>query len=300
MDLNEIMVFTRGVQAGSFTAAAAALGMPKSTVSRKVSDLEERLKSRLIQRTTRKLSLTDAGRTYFDYGVRIVGELENAERAVGSLQDMPRGLLRITAGTNSTFLGDIVADFMKRNPEVQVELLCTGRSVDLVEERFDLAIRAGALPDSTLIARSLGAVSWFFVATPGYLKKRGRPRAPQDLENHDCLIFGTGPSAPHLQLDRDAESIQITPPTRFLINDIDLLHSIASAGLGIALLPAFRCIEELRARRLERVLREWSVPSVPVHVVYPTERHVSANVKAFVDHIQKRMTPPPWELGPMP
>src|SRR5689334_15227770 len=118
MDLNEIAVFTRVVQAGSFTAAAKSLGMPKSTVSRKISDLEERLKARLLQRTTRKLSLTDAGRTYFDYGVRIVDEVEAAESAVGSLQDEPRGLLRVTAGVNPSWLGDLVVEFMKRNPEV--------------------------------------------------------------------------------------------------------------------------------------------------------------------------------------
>src|SRR5947207_3264888 len=135
--------------------------MPKSTVSRKVSDLEERLNARLLQRTTRKLSLTDAGRTYFDYCARIVSELEDAERAVGSLQATPRGLLRVTAGVNAAWLGDIVADFVKRFPEVRLELLCTGRSVDLVEERFDVGIRAGVLADSSLIARSLGSVSWF-------------------------------------------------------------------------------------------------------------------------------------------
>src|SRR5882757_3516879 len=117
MDFNEIAVFNRVVQAGSFTTAATDLGMPKSTVSRKVSDLEERLNARLLQRTTRKLSLTDAGRTYFDYGVRIVGEIEDAERAVGSLQTTPRGLLRVTAGINSTFLGPIVSDYLRRYPE---------------------------------------------------------------------------------------------------------------------------------------------------------------------------------------
>src|SRR5690242_8870286 len=148
MDLNEIAVFTRVVQAGSFTAAAKELGMPKSTVSRKVSDLEGRLDARLLQRTTRKLSLTDAGRTFFDYGQRIVSELEAAERAVGSLQDSPRGLLRITTGLNAAWLGDIIGDFLARNREVQIEMMCTTRNVDLVEERFDLAIRAGALADS--------------------------------------------------------------------------------------------------------------------------------------------------------
>src|SRR5882672_7631338 len=145
MDLNEILVFARVVQAGGFTAAAKQLGMPKSTVSRKVTELEERLKSRLLQRTTRKLSLTDAGRTYYDYCARIVGEVEDAERAVSSLQEAPRGLLRVTAPINAAFLGPIVSDYLKRYPEVRLDLFCTARSVDLVEERYDLGIRAGAL-----------------------------------------------------------------------------------------------------------------------------------------------------------
>src|SRR5262249_42875187 len=140
MDLNQVLVFARVVQAGSFTAASKALGMPKSTVSRKVSELEERLKSRLLQRTTRKLSLTEVGRTYYDYCERIVGEIEAAERAVSSLQETPRGLLRVTAPVNVPFLGPIVSDYMKRYPEVRLELLCTARLVDLVEERFDLGI----------------------------------------------------------------------------------------------------------------------------------------------------------------
>jgi DNA-binding transcriptional LysR family regulator len=300
MDLNEIAVFTRVVQAGSFTAAAKALGMPKSTVSRKVSDLEERLHARLLQRTTRKLSLTDAGRTYFDYGARIVGELEDAERAVGSLAVTPRGLLRVTAGVNNNYLGDIVADFMKRYPEVSVELLCTGRSVDLIEERFDLGIRAGVLADSSLIARHLGSINWFLVATPAYLKKRGRPRAPDDLKGHDCMLFGAGTMTMQLRLARGDDHVQVAVPARLAVSDMDILSSIAQAGLGIALLPAFRCVNDLRERRLERVLREWTAPATPVHVVYPSTRHVSPKVRAFVDHLQKRMTPPPWELGPMP
>src|SRR5260221_6497207 len=192
MDLNEMLVFARVVQAGSFTTAAAALGMPKSTVSRKVSELEERLKARLLQRTTRKLSPTDAGRTYYDYCARIVGEIEDAERAVSSLQATPRGVLRVTAPVNVAFLGPIVSDYLKRYPDVRIDLFCTGRSVDLVEERFDLGIRAGALADSTLIARSLGMVKWFLVATPAYLKKHGRPQTPDDLKRHACLLFGVG------------------------------------------------------------------------------------------------------------
>src|SRR6185503_19681893 len=300
MDLNEIAVFTRVVQAGSFTAAAKLLGMPKSTVSRKISDLEERLNARLLQRTTRKLSLTDVGRTYFDYGVRIVGELEAAEHAVGSLQDKPRGLLRVTAGLNSAWLGDIVADYMKRHPEVQLEILCTGRQVDLVEERFDVGIRAGVLADSSLVARSLGSVTWFLVATGGYLKRRRRPQAPGDLADHDCLLFGAGSTTVNLRLQRGEQSAQVAITAHLLVSDFDVLHAAASAGVGIALLPAYRCIEDLRVHRLERVLRDWNAPATPVHAVYPTARHLSAKVKSFVEHLQKRMTPPPWEIGPPP
>jgi DNA-binding transcriptional LysR family regulator len=300
MDLNEILVFTRVVQTGSFTAAAAALGMPKSTVSRKVTELEERLKARLLQRTTRRLGLTDVGRTYYDYCARIVAELEDADRAVSSLQAEPRGLLRITAGTNVGWLGSIVGEYLKRYPEVSVELVCTGRIVDLVEERFDLGIRAGALADSTLVARSLGAVRWFFVATPAYLKRRGRPKSPDDLKGHDCLLFGAGAASLTLRLAKGEQSAQIALSARMLVNDMDVSRAAATAGVGIAVLPASQCVEELRARKLERVLRDWEVPATPVHVVYPTARHVTPKVKTFVEHLQQRMTPPPWELGPVP
>src|SRR5678815_2718236 len=238
MDLNEITVFTRVVQAGSFTAAARVLEMPKSTVSRKVAELEERLNARLLQRTTRKLSLTDAGRTYFDYGVRIVNEIEAAESAVGSLQGKPRGLLRVTAPLNTAWLSDIVAGYMKRYPEIQLELLCTGRNVDLIEERFDLGIRAGVLADSSLVARSLGSVTWLLVATSGYLKKRRRPRAPEELEEHDCLLFGAGSMTVQLRLHGGERSVQVTIAPRLLVSDMDIVYAAASAGLGVALLPA--------------------------------------------------------------
>jgi DNA-binding transcriptional LysR family regulator len=300
MDLNEMLVFARVVQAGSFTKAAAELGMPKSTVSRKVAELEERLKSRLLQRTTRKLSLTDVGRTYYDYCARIVGEIEDAERAVSRLQETPRGLLRVTAPVSVAFLGPIVGDYLKHYPEVRLDLYCTGRTVDLVEERFDLGIRAGTLADSSLIARSLGSVRWFLVATPGYLKRRGRPRSPEDLKKHDGLLFGPSLDSASVHLESAGRSVQVALPARLWVGDMDILHTVAIAGLGIALLPAYLGVEDLRARRLERVLPEWNAPSTPVQVVYPSTRYLSPNVKSFVEHLQERMTPPPWELGPMP
>jgi DNA-binding transcriptional LysR family regulator len=298
MDLNEMLVFTRVVQAASFTTAAAQLGMPKSTVSRKVTELEERLGARLLNRTTRKLSLTDAGRIYFDYGARIVSEVEDAERAVSSLQAAPRGLLRVTTPINMTFLAPIITDYAVRFPEVHLELLATTRRVDLIEERFDVGIRAGTLLDSSLIARNLGIATWFLVATPGYLKKRGRPRSPEDLQRHACLQFA--PASGPLRLERGDEHTQVSVTPRILANDSDILYAATTAGVGIALLPAFRCMDDLRTRRLERVLPDWSSPSTPVQAVYPSARHISPKVKSFADHLQARMSPPPWELGPKP
>ena len=300
MDLNEIMVFTRVVQAGSFVAASAELGIPKSTVSRKVAELEKRLNARLLQRTTRKLSLTDVGRTYFDQCARIVSEIEDAERMVTSLQSTPRGPLRVTAGPNSAFLAPIISDYLKRYPEVRIELVSTTRAVDLVEERFDLGIRAGTLADSTLVARLLGRVGWFLVASAAYLKKRGRPRTPEDLREHDFLFFGRGLEGVGPRLEKDGRTVQLALSPRMAGSDMEVLHTVAIAGVGIALLPAFLSVNDLRARRLERVLPDWTAPSVPVHAVYPSTRHLSPKVKTFLDHLHARMTPPPWELGPAP
>jgi DNA-binding transcriptional LysR family regulator len=300
MDLNEMVVFARVVQAGSFKTAAAELRMPNSTVSRKVSELEERLKSRLLQRTTRKLSLTDVGRIYYDYCSRIVGEIEAAERAVTSLQDSPRGLLRVTAPVNFALLGPIASDYLKRYPEVQLDLFCTARAVDLVEERFDLGIRAGTLADSTLIARSLGSAGWLLVATPAYLKRRGRPRSPEDLKKHDCLLFGADFDSAGIRLEKGDSAVQVALSPRLMVSDFDVLYAATVAGLGIALCPTSRCVDDLRARRLERVLSDWNAPSTPVHVVYPSIRHLSPKVKSFVDHLQQRMTPPPWDLRRTP
>lgn len=292
-DLNALRVFAKVVQTGSFTSAARALGMPKSTVSQRVSELEQRLGARLLQRTTRSLGLTDAGRIYYDHCIRIMAEVEYADRAVANLQETPRGLLRMTVPASTQFLGPVFSDFLKRCNGIQLEVLFTDRFVDLVEESFDLAIRAGALSDSTLIARSLGAVHFVLVASPRYLKKRGRPRSPQELIKHDCLIFSVGaqPRVWHLTQGDEAREVSLTPTLS--VNDLDVLHDAATAGAGVSLLPAFRCTEDLRARRLERVLPAWHAPPQPVHALYPSGRHLSPKVKAMLEHLQQR-APAAW------
>lgn len=258
------------------------------------------MNARLLQRTTRKLSLTDVGRVYFDQCARIVSDIEDAERTVSSLQNTPRGPLRITAGPNVAFLAPIIADYLKRYPDVRIELVTTTRAVDLVEERFDLAIRAGTLADSTLVARLLGRVGWFLAATPAYLKKRGRPRTPEDLHKHDFLLFGAGLDGVGPRLEKDGSSVRLALSPRMATGDMEFVHALTMTGLGIALLPAFLSVADLRARRRERVLPDWTAPSVAIHAVYPSTRHLSPKVKTFLDHLQSRMTPPPWELGPAP
>jgi DNA-binding transcriptional LysR family regulator len=300
MDLNEMLVFARVVQTGSFTTAATDLGMPKSTVSRRISELEDRLKARLLQRNTRKLSLTDAGRTYYAYCARIVGEVQEAEHALNGLQDTPRGMLRVSFGIDSAFLAPIVTAFLKGNPEVQLELQCARHKVDLVEEGFDLAIRAGTLADSSLIARGLGKVRWFLVGAPAYLEGNGHPRFPEELSKHTWLLPGLSHDDRVLRLENGTQCVHLTPSPRMLSSDDDIVYAAAIEGLGIALLPAFRCVADLRAGRLELVLRDWKVPSTPVHIIYPSTRNLSPLVRSFVEYLRSTMTPPPWELGPAP
>jgi len=287
LDLNDVLTFARVVRAGSFTAAARELGVQKSSVSRRVSALEEHLGARLLQRTTRALRLTDEGRVFYDHCQRALAELEDAEEALGGMGARPKGLLRITAPLSFGFLGPIVAAFLQRWPEVEIELVCTDRVVDPVEEGFDVAIRAGKLPDSSLIARRVGSLPRFLVASPSYLRRRRTPRTPADLAAHDCVSFGARRS-PWL-LQSEGASIEVAVASRLLVNDYDLLRQTIVAGLGIGLLPEPDCVQPLADGRLKRVLPAWTGVETPIHAVYPSLRHLSSKVKAFIDHLQVEM-----------
>lgn len=289
MDLNEIVVFSKVVEVGSFVGAARELEMPKSTVSRKVSDLEERLGARLLQRTTRKLSLTDVGRTFYQHAARVVAEVEEAERAVSRLQEVPRGSLRVTAPLNFGYVGPVIASFLERYPEVQLEMVCADRNVDLIAEAFDVAIRVGALADSALIARSVGGLRSVLVASPAYAKREGVPKSPVDLPKFACLSFGAGIHRSSWTLLRGDESVTVAIEARFQVNDFDFLDHAVRMGCGIALLPLFRCEALLRDGTLRRVLPRWASPELPIHAVYPSSRHLSPKVRAFLDHLGEEM-----------
>ena len=288
MDLNELLVFARVVQSGSFTAAGAALRMPKSTVSRKVSELERRVGAQLLQRTTRKLRLTEVGRAYFERAARAVVEAEEAERVVTRMQSAPHGLLRVTAPLNFPVLGPLCAEFLARYPEVRVELVCTDRPVDLVAEGFDVAVRAGQLADSTLIARRLGTIQRGVLASPGYLKAHGVPRKPAELAQHACLVFTGGRESGSWVLQSGTRSVTVPVPARISVNDFDLLHAAALAGAGLAMLSVHACVEDLAAGRLQRVLPAWNSPATPLQAVYPGSRHLAPKVSAFVDFLRER------------
>jgi DNA-binding transcriptional LysR family regulator len=281
MDLNDVLVFVRVVQAGSFTAAAHALDLTKSSVSRKVTELEDRLGARLLSRSTRTLRLTDVGRAYYADCARIIGEIEEAELAVTRMQTTPRGLLRLSVPLAFAPLGAVIAEYLSRYPDVRAEIVATDRQVNLVDEGFDLAIRVGPLADSTLIARPLGAIKRMLVASPSYLARRGRPRKPADLERHPCLVF----TADGWTLRAGKKSVGVAPPARLVVNDFELLREAALGGLGVASLPEHVCRDDLRRRRVRRVLPEWCTDDAQIHAVYPSTRHLTPKVTACLDMI---------------
>lgn len=288
-DLSQLLVFVRVVQAGSLSEAGRRLTLPKSTVSRKLSDLEERVGERLIQRTTRKLSLTEAGRILFERVAPAMSEIEEAESAVLGMHAAPRGLLRVAAPMSVSTLGPIVAEYLVRYPDVEVAMVCSDRRVDLVEERFDVAIRAGAPPDSGLVARNLGRAKSMLVASPEYCKRHGVPQTPSELTSHACVAFGGG-AGPHVwTLELSGKRVEARIKPRLTVNDMEIVREAAIAGVGIASLPQLVCADDLRKKRLVHLLVDWCSAEIPVHALYPTRRHLSPKVVSFVDLLAKRI-----------
>lgn len=298
MDLNEILVFARVAHAESFTTAARELDLPKSTVSRKVSQLEARLGVRLLQRTTRKLTLTDAGVEYFRRCSRIVADLEDAELAVTRLQASPRGTLHVTAPVEFGvgFLGPLVIELLGRHEELRVDLVLTDRVIDLVADGFDVAIRAGPLKDSTLVARKLGIARRVICASPDYLERKGIPQSPDDLRHHDCIIFRAGHEGTTWRFGAPKQPVEVPVSAPVVVNNFDLVREAALAGVGIACLPIFRCVHDLKAGYLRTVLDDWSTEEILLNVVYPSARHIPPKVRAFLDLLNDKVTTSLWQL----
>jgi DNA-binding transcriptional LysR family regulator len=294
MDLNEIMVFIKVVQKGSFTGAAGALKMPKSTVSMKVSSLEKRLGITLIKRSTRKLRLTQAGEGFFRRAIKGVDEILAAEIEVRSENLEPHGRFRITAPVDfgNNILPELTTLFLKKYPKVQLDILLSDRKVDFLEEEVDLAIRAGELKDSALIAKRVGEVAFRIFAAPKYLKIHGTPSTLKELESHDCVLV-SALSSGGWKLQSTKRSVTIPLVGKVIVNDFNLALSLAIQGAGITLLPTYLCQEDVRLGKLLPILGEWRSNVSPIHFVYPHQRHTQLVTKAFIElstiHLQRQL-----------
>ena len=282
IDLNRAGVFVRVVERKSFTAAAKELGVPVSSVSRAVASLEGELGVRLLHRTTRKLSLTDAGQHFFGRMQAVISEAEDAAREITGFASEPVGVVRLTAPPEigAQALPKMIAQIVSRHPGIRVELKLTYNVVDLIEEGFDLAIRAGTLSDSSLVARKVVESELGIVGAPAYLARRGRPRTIEDLKKHACLRYGgRGPVMPwRFKGPRGEETVQVTGP--LLSDDMTFLRDAAVEGMGLTILPLQLAAQQLKAKKLERVLPRYSFNAGALYLVWPSKKLVPGHVVA--------------------
>ena len=295
MDLNLVLVFARVVEAESFTGAANLLGLPKSSVSRTVTRLEEELGVRLLQRTTRSLRLTEAGQAYFERARLALNELDEAALAATNMSAEPRGTVRVSAPADIDVLNlaDLVARFVRKYPSVRVEISLSSRYVDLVAEGFDLALRAGKLSDSTLIARRIGSDSFGLFASASYLRKRGRPKSLADLAQHDCVLLRGKNGKADWHLSGPGGEAKVT--VRGLINadEMTFVQRAVSAGAGIGLLPKVAVRLAAAQGSLPKpvhLLAEYAAAGADLNVVAPSARFLSASVIAFRDFLSSELS----------
>ena len=298
---DSMRVFAKVVENSSFAGAAARLDISASMVTLHVKELEERLGVRLLNRTTRKVSLTETGRAYYERCTRLLADLEETEQAVSDMHAAPRGELHVNATPSFGILqlAPAMADFTARFPGISVELMLSERIVDLGEDGFDVAVRVGELPDSSLIAHQLAPCRMVVCGAPSYFEKHGKPRTPADLTAHNCLtVAETGSSyyrAWHLTA-ADGTALNISPIGNLRTNSGAVLKVTALAGHGLVCLPTYLVGDALQSGRLVTVLDDYMAPPLPLRALYPHNRYLSAKVRAFVDFLAARFgKEPPWD-----
>jgi len=298
LDLNQVSAFVRVMEAGSFTDAARVLGLPKSSVSRRVSALEKALRVRLLQRSTRKLVLTEAGRVYFERARAALAGLTDASSAVTDMSRELAGPIRFTAGGDNTgFLIGLIAEFLERYPKVQLDVVHTPRRVDLLAEGFDLALRAGPLVDSSLVVRRLGRSDLGLHASRAYLRRAGTPRRVGDLAKHRFILFGEPQLRARLQLvgPGGAEIADIDGP--LVVHDMNVAADAAAAGIGIALIPDAYCGwarkggQQASWKNLVRLLPDYVAPGAELSLVSPPVAYEPARVRLFREFLAERIHP---------
>jgi DNA-binding transcriptional LysR family regulator len=289
-DLNDIVVFARVIEAGSFTAASRLLGIPKTTVSRRIAALEREVGVRLLQRTTRSLNVTDAGRLYYEDISQALRAIEVANLRLAEVRAEPSGTIRISApvGFGGYFLSSVIFDFLATYPKTNVDLRLTDDKLNLVENGIDLSFRTGILPDSTLIARKLGSTHRILCASPNYLERHGVPVVPADLARHHCVIAGPSTAIAHWVLEGSHGLETVAVSGRFAANEMQAVIAAAIAGYGIAQLPHRVAESSIKEGRFRRVLEDYTTPVGGLYVVYPSSRHLSPLVKAFIELAAER------------
>lgn len=286
----DMRIFAQVMEAGSFTAAADRLGMSKQSVSRRLMQLEERLGVRLLNRSTRRLDATPLGQHYYQSALRLLGEVQQVEHDISGQAQALRGTLRLSAPLSfaMSHLGCLLTEFLQLHPQVEVEVDLSDRAVDLIGEGYDLALRIGALEDSSLIARRIASVERVYCASPAYLQARGVPLKPEDLAGHDCLPYGHSRQVQwQFRQGGKAQAIQVTG--RMRANNGELLRDAAIAGMGVTYLPTFIVGQALADGRLVNVLEEWTPPALQLSAVYPQHRQVARPVQGFVSFLRERL-----------
>lgn len=292
LDFNQIAVFVTVVEAGSFTDAARQLDMPKSTVSRRVSDLEAQLGVTLMRRTTRRLTLTDVGAAFYETSRRAVSEARLAVQAVHDAGAVPRGTLRVTAPPGVSFLADLVARFMCRYPGVSAELDFSQRHVDLIAEGYDVALRPGPLPDLTsLKVRRLGSMTAWLVAAPRYVEQHGAPDTLADLAHHECIRFQSTQGVMPWRFEVDGEVVVVEVQGRLATNDFDAVSAAARAGVGIAMLPSPSAAADVEEGHLVRLLPGVQTTEQHISAVFPAARYLAPRIRAFLDFLTEEFSP---------
>ena len=279
-----------------FAPAARKLGLSPSAVTRLIAALEERLGARLLQRTTRSVTLTDFGARYLERARRILADVEEAESSAEGERMKPRGRLVVSApiGFGRLHVSPVVSAYLQRYPEVSAELRLSDRMINLVEEGVDLAVRIGHLPDSTLVARHVGEMRRIVVASPDYLKRCGEPATPEAVLLHETIQFGAMTAGPDWRFVEAGRETRLAITPRFTTNSADAAVQYAEQGGGLTRLMAYQAAESLKARRLKVVLAPFEQPAMPIHIVYPTSRLLSAKVRTFIDLVTETAD---WHFG---
>lgn len=296
--LDAMQAFTKVVALGSYAAAGRHLGLTRSAVSKGVMELEHILGARLLDRTTRKVSPTEAGLAYYERCVDIIARIEETELQIARLHDEPKGVLRINAPMSfgALYLGAAIADFMRAYPDLKVELSLNDRFIDPLEEGMDVTIRIAVLEDSSLIARKLAPARLVLAASPEYLAKNGTPRAPEDLSAHRCLNYGQTTLLQRWQLLRDGQEVSVPIDSALCSNNGDVLRAAALAGQGIAQLPTFLIGPDIKADRLKTVLNEYPPRELGIYALYAPNRYLAAKTRVLIDFLLERYGPhPDWD-----